>query len=239
MIFFTGDTHGRFDRFDEYDFASDDVVIILGDSGLNYYHPKRAAFFKKTLSKHGCKFLMIHGNHEQRPEKISTYHLDTFMGGDVYVEDAFHNLFFAKDGSIFNLNGYSMLVVGGAYSVDKYYRQTMGFSWWPDEQPSEETKRYVEQVIANQHAHFDIIATHTCPFKYIPTETFLPGIDQSRVDQSTEEWLDLIEKAVHYRAWVCGHWHTDKVVDNVRFLFNSIIPIENLMHTYPKDGDKA
>jgi 3-oxoacid CoA-transferase subunit A len=39
----------------------------------------------------------------------------------------------------------------------------------------------------------DVVFSHTCPAKYIPTECFLSGIDQSRVDNSTEEWLDTIE----------------------------------------------
>ena len=39
----------------------------------------------------------------------------------------------------------------------------------------------------------DIVLTHTTPLKYEPVETFLPGIEQSNVDKSTEEWLDTIE----------------------------------------------
>ena len=31
-------------------------------------------------------------------------------------------------------------MLGGAYSVDKYYRLMRGFNWWPDEQPSDEIK---------------------------------------------------------------------------------------------------
>lgn len=40
---------------------------------------------------------------------------------------------------------------------------------------------------------FDIILSHTCPFKYEPREMFLAVIDQSTVDTSTERWLDTIE----------------------------------------------
>jgi 3-oxoacid CoA-transferase subunit A len=49
---------------------------------------------------------------------------------------------------------------------------------------------------------------------------FLPTIDQTSVDQSTEIWLDKIEESIEYKAWLCGHWHTDKRVDKVHFLFN-------------------
>lgn len=105
------------------------------------------------------------------------------------------------------------------YSVDKYYRLSRGWSWWPDEQPSPEIKAYVEQQIREKH--FDIVLSHTCPFKYEPTEMFLGGIDQRTVDDSTERWLDTIEESIQYKAWFCGHWHTDKRIDKMHFLFRS------------------
>ena len=93
-------------------------------------------------------------------------------------------------------------------------------SWWADEQPSSEIKAYVEQQLATKDV--DVILSHTCPFKYIPTEMFLSGIKQSGVDQSTELWLDTIEERINYKAWFCGHWHTDKRIDKMHFLYHGI-----------------
>lgn len=138
---------------------------------------------------------------------------------DNLVQPEYPNLIFARDGEIYTLNGLRYLVIGGAYSVDKYYRLSHGWGWWPDEQPSPEIKTYVEQQIQNNP--FDIVLSHTCPFKYEPTEMFLGGIDQSTVDDSTERWLDTIEEAIEYKAWFCGHWHTDKRIDKMHFLFHS------------------
>jgi len=75
----------------------------------------------------------------------------------------------------------------------------------------------VEKQVAEKH--FDVILSNTCPFKYEPTEVFLPVIDQSTVDTSTEHWLDKIEEAVNYKAWFCGHWHIDKRIDKIHFLY--------------------
>lgn len=50
---------------------------------------------------------------------------------------------------------------------------------------------------------------------------FLASVDQSRVDTSTEKWLDKIEESIDYKAWFCGHWHTDKRIDKIHFLFHS------------------
>jgi len=55
----------------------------------------------------------------------------------VFFEEEYLNIFFAKDGEIYNINNKKTMVIGGAYSVDKYYRLGRGYSWWEDEQPSE------------------------------------------------------------------------------------------------------
>ena len=120
---------------------------------------------------------------------------------------------------MYDLEGRKTLAIGGAYSVDKFYRLERGFGWWADEQPSEQTKRKVEDVVAK--GGIDIILSHTCPYKYRPTEMFIPGLDQSTVDESTELWLDRIEEAVDYKEWYCGHWHTDKHIDKMHFLFRT------------------
>lgn len=69
----------------------------------------------------------------------------------------------------------------------------------------------------------DAVLSHTVPFRYIPVETFLPGIDQSGVDNSTERWLDKIEGRLAYRRWFAGHYHTEKTVDRLRIMFNDIL----------------
>ena len=62
--------------------------------------------------------------------------------------------------------------------------------------------------------------------RYEPIEAFLPSIDQSTVDKSTEQWLGEIERRLHYERWYCGHYHIEKKIDKLRFLFNdyALIP---------------
>ena len=139
-----------------------------------------------------------------------------------YSEVASHNILFAKDAEIYDFNGYSILVIGGAYSVDKEYRLMMGYNWYQSEQPSEETKNKVKKVLQEHNNKVDIILSHTCPFKYMPYEVFMSGVDQSKVDKSTEEFLDEIENITDYKKWYCGHYHTDKIVDKLRFMMNDI-----------------
>ena len=53
-------------------------------------------------------------------------------------------------------------------------------------------------------------------------------IDQSTVDKSTEQWLESIEQRLTYERWYCGHYHTEKKIDKLQFMFNDY---ELLPHT--------
>ena len=114
------------------------------------------------------------------------------------------------------------IAIGGAYSVDKYYRLMNGWNWWPDEQPTPEMKKGIEKCLDYQHWKVDVVLSHTVPLKYEPVEVFLPQIDQSQVDKSTETWLDSIEDLLAYRHWYAGHYHTEKEIDRLTLLFESI-----------------
>ena len=225
MVYVTGDTHGEFARIktfcEEFNTTKEDVMIILGDAGINYYGSGDKSR-KKRLQKLPITLFCIHGNHEQRPEAIETYKLDNFHGGKVYVEEAFPDLKFAKDGEVYDFDGREYVVIGGAYSVDKFYRLARGVNWFDNEQPSDETKAVVESVLTDRQWNVYGVLSHTCPLKYEPVEVFLPMIDQSTVDKTTEEWLDKIEDKLTYEKWYCGHYHTEKEIDKLRFMFNDI-----------------
>ena len=40
--------------------------------------------------------------------------------------------------------------------------------------------------------------------------------------------LDAIEEKADYKAWFCGHWHTDKRIDRMHFLFDGFECAEDL-----------
>ena len=116
--------------------------------------------------------------------------------------------------------------MGGAYSVDKYYRLKQGWNWFDNEQPSEEIKETVRKQLDRIGWKVDIVLSHTVPLKYEPTEIFLKGIDQSTVDKSTEIWLDSVEANLEYEHWYAGHYHTEKDIDKLSILFNNYRNLE-------------
>lgn len=239
MFFITGDTHANFSRI--YDFCEKkgdflelsqdkDTMIILGDAGINYWGPEdwRDKKLKKKLAKLPLTLFSIHGNHEMRPQSIPSYVTKEWNGGIVYYEPEYPNILFAVDGEVYDIWGEKVLVIGGAYSVDKHYRLMMGYNWFEDEQPNDEIKAKVEKVIADNNGVFDVVLSHTVPLRFEPREWFLSGLDQSSVDKSTEEWLDKIYSGIKYKKWYAGHYHGEKVIYNEKednqfiFMFESI-----------------
>ena len=221
MVYITGDTHRNFDRiFDmSWYFEENDVIVILGDAGINYSGNPDDYNLKRDLSELSVVLFCIHGNHEMRPESISTYEQIEHFGGTVYWEPEFPNLLFAKCGEIYWLDGKSCIAIGGANSVDKAQR-IPGVNWWDDEQPSEEIKQLVEERLHIENWRVDAVFSHTCPYKYLNSLNLQTGSEDVHIDNSTEMWLDSIDDRLDYGAWYCGHFHTDETIDNIRFFYN-------------------
>lgn len=229
-IFLIGDTHGDFRKLWNICLLEqtqpEDVIIILGDAGINTGNDNLDSEKKKYLSELPATLFCVYGNHEERPTNLPYYKEKKWRGGSVLFEDAYPNILFAKDGEIFDLNGNQTLVIGGAYSVDRMIRLMRGLPWWKDEQPSDEIKKYTEEHLEKCGWKVDVVLSHTAPLKYEPLEAFLPGIDQSTVDKTTEVWLDSIEDRLSYKHWFCGHYHVDMKKGPVHILFNKYKKLE-------------
>lgn len=59
---------------------------------------------------------------------------------------------------------------------------------------------------------------------------FLSGIDESTVDYTTEYFLDKIENMTKYNKWYCGHYHTDKRIDKMVFMYHGIEEFDSNYH---------
>ena len=235
MIYITGDMHRDFGRLYNMHFSKDDMLIILGDAGINFYLNTMDVKLKEFLNKLNIKMFCIRGNHEERPENIDSYQEVELFGGKVFIEKEFPNLIFSKDGEIYNIDGNSILVIGGAYSIDKNTRIIHGYPWFKDEQLSQDEMNSIYKKVKGKH--FDIVLTHTCPRKYEPTEAFLDFVDQSLVDKSMEDYLDIIEESITYDKWYCGHYHIEKKIDKIEFMYGGVDILKTKSKTKLKENN--
>ena len=274
MIYLTGDTHRDFSRIfkfcENHETSKDDLMIILGDAGINYHGGATDQAWKRRLSELPITFMCVRGNHEMRPTWEMGYRNKCInareYAGNYMVQPEFPSLLFAEDGEYYWLYDWKALVIGGAYSVDKefraewhpswdvvngyrpwpaewdakgdewqerhYHLAARGAWWFPDEQLDycerdsimEELKRRMSE---GDDAHMpDLVLSHTVPYRHVPREKFIPGVDQSKVDNTMEYWLNDIQIEVgESTPWYAGHWHTDKIDGPVRFIYEDIIEL--------------
>ena len=211
----TGDCHSNMSRFAEYPYVRDGTtgIIILGDAGVNYFMNNRDTSAKKKLQNSGYEFYLVRGNHEARPEDCEgiKWEYDENVKGTVGIDSAFPAIHYFRDGDTYDIDGHSCLVIGGAYSVDKYYRLQKGYpyQWFENEQLSKEERNEIFEKIRGKE--FDIVLTHTCPRSWEPVDLFISGLDQSTIDKSMEDWLDMVKIAIKYKVWLFGHFHADRI----------------------------
>lgn len=236
----TGDTHAGFSRFKSYDEkfqqGEDCAVIILGDSGLNYTLDEGDSHLKNMLHKR-YKFTIycVRGNHEARPQDVPGMEViyDEDVDGDVYYQPQWPRIRYFKDWGIYNIGGHSVAVIGGAYSVDKFYRLKNHLRWFANEQLStKEMRACMEELKGKQ---VDFVFTHTCPFPWQPTDLFLSSVNQSEVDKSMEVFLEELAKAIDWKIFLFGHFHDDRLVrPYVEMYFKDTENLEDIWNRWEK-----
>ena len=253
----TGDCHGVFTRF--YNLPKDEKIgmIILGDAGFNFYLTKTDERNKKEVCENypHITFYCVRGNHECRPQELPNIikKFDENVHGIVYYESEYPNIRYFLDYGLYEINGFTCYVIGGAYSVDKWYRLERAMmteetnnpkksGWFSNEQLSrEEMDRATEQLynFKDMGKHIDFMLTHTCPYSWEPRDMFLSMIDQSTVDNTMEKWMDMIKDDIRPYIWCFGHFHADRLErPHVEQYYNDMEELNTIYKRW-KDYDKT
>lgn len=229
-----GDTHGAVKWVkhipDINDYKPEEVaIIILGDVAFNFYLDNRDNWRKTEINKYGYQIYCVRGNHEARPTAVKDIKVkfDDAVGGEVYYEEAFPNIKYFKDWGIYKINNYSVGVVGGGYSVDKWYRLENGYPWFVDEVPSAEEIEQIKETFKGKS--IDIMLTHVAPYNCEPIDLFMGWVDQSTVDVSLEHALNDLYLTMPFGAWCWGHYHQDRIINNkMIMLYDEYLDIEDI-----------
>lgn len=238
-VFLTGDCHKQFSRLKKFcennNTTRNDILILLGDSGINYCLDENDIADKKFLSKLPITIIVIQGNHEKYVGECDGYdkvELNGTIRGEFYIQKEYLNLLFCKNIDLFFINDKSFAVMGGAYSVDKPYRIANGYRWFESEQiPEKDMQSFIHLLefnLKNSHEkmRYNYVLSHTCPTKYMPIDLFLPMIDQATVDRRTEDFLETVEELIEYDNWFFGHFHDNREAwDKGVMLYEDIIEL--------------
>lgn len=249
--FITGDTHGDFSRFKTYNKifnnTKENNIIILGDAGFNYLLDERDSHVKNKISKlYKFRIYCVRGNHEARPQNVKDMILiyDDRVDGYVWMQEKWPSIRYFQDYGIYTINGYKVAVIGGAYSVDKYWRldgrpedTDVWTGWFKDEQLTKSEMELAEKMICTNPV--DIILSHTCPYAWEPIDLFLSRVDQSMVDKTMEHWMDKIAREASFSLWCWGHYHADRAeVPYGQMFFHNTMNLETLFKIW-QDYDKG
>ena len=233
--FIMGDIHGNATPIQEivqshptlFSNSEKHYMILLGDTGLNFWFDKRDQKIKQELSKLPFIYFIVRGNHEERPSNCmkmnpSKWIIEDFFGNAVLTEKDFPNIKYAMDNpSIYTIpineeKFLKTLVMGGAYSIDKMFRIQNNWPWFPDEQMTPEEMIHAQRLIT-QEGKIDLILTHTCPSTVQPKKAMLQRKNIQDVNSAMERFFNglyvnsLYKKCeTFFRVWLFGHYHIFK-----------------------------
>jgi predicted phosphodiesterase len=224
MIYLLGDTHGHIDIGKLYRLSEkttkDDYIIVLGDFGLFWSDCYIEIFHRISIGNMDASVLFILGNHENY-DMINKCKTEHWNGG--MVKKMSKNITCLMNGSIFNIEGKSFFVFGGAESIDKEKR-IEGISWWKDEVPSFTQMNIGIKNLDTVGGKVDYVLSHTCPYKVLKKQFENPN---TSIHKTVERYLEHLDDKilVDYKMWYFGHLHLDKEYGKYRCLFNDVVKI--------------
>ena len=186
------------------------AIIFLGDVGINIFQDESDKALKEAINKTGYTLYCLRGNHELRASQVPDMkrNYDETVNGFVYYEEAFPHIYYFEDTvGEYIINGYSILTIGGAYSIDKVYRLASGYFWNPEEELTDEEMQTGKNLADGKH--YDFVLSHTCPHEFMPTWLFLPNINQKTVSNKMEWFLSDLSHICDWNIWLFGHYHAD------------------------------
>ena len=251
---------------EQKEMTRDDYVIICGDFGgiWNYdsrYDSTQSGFRDKICLEHGeskeekywldwlagknFTVLFCDGNHENYDRLYGAYPEVDFQGGRAHKIR--ENVFHLMRGYVFDLNGMSFFVFGGAGSHDisggilrPYQFQTEQdykavykklwdsgalfrvehISWWEEELPSDEEMERGIRSLSKYNWNVDFVVSHCAPTDIAALSGYS---DRNRLTQ----YLETISEQLSFRKWFFGHYHSNRQVPGKYImLYEQVIRIQ-------------
>lgn len=186
-----GDTHGKNSQYKAIIKQHPDTIQV-GDMGVGFLKWPHGEAYQNPpydrMVKHNARF--IRGNHDN--PNVCKNHSQWIADGSV------------EDGVMF---------VGGAYSIDKEWRNE-GYDWWPEEELTYSDMLKVLEIYDNVRPR--VMVTHDGPefmLNYYLSHHW-------RISTRTGQFFDRLFEIHQPEIWVHGHHHIsfDKNIKGTRFV---------------------
>ena len=181
LLYATGSTHGDFERIrsfcEEMHMRQEDVMVILGDSGIESSDEAKA-----SLSKVPATILCMQNDVRKENGAMANYTQATWNGGHVLYEPAFPNILFAQDGDIYQIGKLLTLVLNDGLCEDSFRERIF---------------EHLESVDWD----VNLVLSSYAPMKYRPAD-----LAPTEGDMAVEHALDPLEDRLKYWVWLCGHY---------------------------------
>lgn len=198
-IMFAGDIHGNMGHLNWlYKHAKKnevDTIIACGDFGYWVHIPWGQKFLDKCAmlaEKNDIPLMWVDGNHENHDilDALREQHGDSnpIPTPNEWVK-------WIPRGCRFDINGYTFMGYGGAYSVD-WEQRTLGYSYWRQELIN---PYHLDNVSDDK---VDVLITHEAPFGEVLTYK-----DDIPVSVAQRELVLELQDKVNPDLHVCGHHH--------------------------------
>ena len=216
-IYVIGDIHGDYNiidaRFGDFLLSENeekkDVLFVAGDAGfINSYETNDSKSKRiKHLNKLPFIIIVVLGNHENYDIIESLDECEIFNGKCYKEKDV--DVYYAKNGQIFDIDGTKFFTFNGGLSIDKETRleheKKYGIKlWWEQEIKTHDFQMSFTNYFTNR---IDYVITHDVPLsvfnKLIP---FIPG----RFKNQTCPLQDFFQKLYlmkNFTHWYAGHYH--------------------------------
>lgn len=247
-VYITGDTHGDFTRLgpDTYPelnaLTKDDYVIICGDFGGVWDGGKEEQEKLDWLRGRPFTTLFLDGNHENF-DLLKTCHAVRWHGGAARLIRG--SVLHLTRGQIYELDGRSFFVMGGAASHDisdgildpdephfishirklenqgAFYYRINHLSWWADELPNDREYQTALQNLELANWQVDFVLTHCAPASIQKQLT-----DGSHKPDRLTDFLEDIYRKLQFSCWFCGHYHCNVGLEqNFVCLYDNLIKL--------------
>ena len=235
MIYITGDTHGRFERFtlenfpEQVEMTKDDFAIICGDFGGVWDGHKAERRRLDRLESLPFTLLFVSGNHENF-DLLKKFPVEDWHGGK--IQRIRPHVIHLLRGQVFELEKRTFFTMGGARSHDiengildprdpdfaenRLLLRGMagGFrvkhrTWWEEELPSPEEYETAKRSLEQAGHQVDYIITHCAPNAIVDK---LGSGEKYKHDPLTD-FLEEVRGTTAFLHWFFGHYHDNRKMD--------------------------